>query len=103
MIRILESKDVGRLLARRKARLQRAEETVRPILEDVRRRGDKALLEYARKLDKLEGNSVRISAGDLHRACLALPEGFRQAVARATTNIRAFAEMQLSAERWQEP
>ncbi len=45
MIRILESKDMGRLLARRAARLTEAEEIVRPILETVRKRGDKGLLE----------------------------------------------------------
>ncbi|MGA9627091.1 MAG: histidinol dehydrogenase, partial [Bryobacteraceae bacterium] len=54
MIRILESKDIGGLLARRGARLTQAEAVVRPILEAVRKRGDKALLEYARQFDGLE-------------------------------------------------
>jgi histidinol dehydrogenase len=35
---------------------------VRPILEAVRKRGDKGLLEYARKFDKLERKSVRVPA-----------------------------------------
>ena len=49
MIRILESKDIGGLLARRGARMSEAEAVVRPILEAVRTRGDRALLEYARQ------------------------------------------------------
>src|SRR6185437_2067060 len=52
MIRILTSKDVNRVLARRSARLADAEAVVRPILDAVRRYGDKALLEYARKFEK---------------------------------------------------
>ena len=48
MIRILETKQVGRLLARKAARFTEAEAVVRPILEAVRRRGDRALMEYAR-------------------------------------------------------
>ena len=52
-MRILESKQVGRLLARKAARLTEAEAVVRPILDAVRTRGDRALLEYARQFDKL--------------------------------------------------
>ncbi len=51
MIRILKSEDSGALLRRRAARMEAAEAVVRPILEAVRRRGDKALLEYARQFD----------------------------------------------------
>ena len=42
VIRILESKQVGRLLARKAARLTEAEAVVRPILDAVRHRGDRA-------------------------------------------------------------
>ena len=51
MIRILESKQIGRLFARRAVRLGEAEAVVRPILDDVRKRGDRALIEYARRFD----------------------------------------------------
>ena len=62
MIRILESKQVGRLLARKAARLTEAEAVVRPILEAVRQRGDRALLEYARQFDGLDAQE-RARAG----------------------------------------
>ena len=68
MIRILESKQVGRLLARKAARLSEAEAVVRPILEAVRQRGDTALLEYARKFDGLERKSVRVPENELRAA-----------------------------------
>ena len=91
-----------RLLARRKARLAEAEEVVRPILEGVHARGDKALLEYARQFDALDRKTVVVPEEDLHRAAAGLSADFRAAVATAAANIRAFAEMQLPVEMLRE-
>ena len=102
MIRILESKQVGRLLARKAARLTEAEAVVRPILEAVRRRGDSALMEYARQFDKLERKSVRVPEKELRAAEAALAPEFRSAVETAAANIRRFAEQQMPRE-WMKP
>src|SRR5580698_10355083 len=98
MIRILESKAMGRLLTRRAARFNEAEEVVRPILETVRTRGDKGLLELARKFDNLERKSVRVPVEELAEAASRLTPGFRSAVEIAAHNVRRFAERQLPAE-----
>lgn len=98
MIRILASTQLGRLLARRKARFEEAEAVVRPILEDVRKRGDKALLEYARKFDKLERKTVRVPEAELKSASERLSREFSGAISVSTANIRTFAGMQLPAE-----
>ena len=86
------------LLARRRARMARAEATVRPILEAVRRRGDRALLQYARRFDGFTGQSVRVPEAVLRNAERALAPGFRAAVETAAANIRAFAECQMPKE-----
>jgi histidinol dehydrogenase len=99
MIRTIESKNAGKLLKRRAARMAEAEETVRPILEAVRKRGDRALMTYARRLDGLDGESVRVPARELKRAAQKLPRELREAVETASANIRAFAEMQLPQDR----
>ncbi len=94
MIRILDYKDAGPLLTRKTQRLDEAERVVAPILADVRKRGDRALLEYARKLDGFEGSSVRVPvAGSLS------PE-FEEAVRVAAANIREYACLQLPQERF---
>ncbi len=98
MIRIIQSKDVGALLTRKAARLTEAEETVRPILESVRRRGDKALLEYARQFDGFTRPSVRVAAADLRAAAKRLEPAFRDAVETASANIRAYAQRQMPRE-----
>ena len=95
MIRILESKQVNRLLVRKAARFSAAEAVVRPILEAVRRRGDKALLEYARKFDSLDRASVRVPERELREAQLALSPAFRRAVNLSARNIRAYARRQM--------
>jgi histidinol dehydrogenase len=98
VIRIIQSKDVGALLKRKAARLSEAEETVRPILENVRRRGDKALLEYARRFDGFTRPGVRVAAADLRAASKRLEPAFREAVETASANIRAYAQRQMPRE-----
>jgi histidinol dehydrogenase len=95
MIRIIPSTESGRLLERKAARFAEAESVVRPILDGVRRRGDKALLEYARKFDRLDRRSVAVDRGELDTAARALPRAFRSAIATAARNIRAFARLQM--------
>lgn len=95
MLRILESKEAGKLLARKAARFDEAEQVVRPILEAVRKRGDRALLEYARRFDGLERKSVVVPVEELKQAEQAVSPEFKKAVRTAARNIRAFAKLQL--------
>ena len=95
MIRIIPSSEAGRLLKRRALRLAQAEQRVRPILEAVRRRGDRALLKYARSLDGLDSRSVRVPEEELERAARQLTAAFRKAVRTAAGNIRDYARRQL--------
>ena len=98
MIRIIESKNVARLLSRKAARLTEAEQIVRPILEAVRKRGDKALLEYARKFDSFTRKTVRIPESALIAAADGLSPEFRGAVETAATNVRTYAKRQMPHE-----
>jgi histidinol dehydrogenase len=75
-----------------------AEEVVRPILEAVRKSGDKALLKYARQFDGLDRKSVRLTAEELSKAADRLTPKFRAAVRVAEKNVRRFAEKQLPRE-----
>jgi len=95
VIRIIKSEDAGALLRRRAARLDQAEAVVRPILEGVRRRGDRALVEYARKFDGFARRSLRVSEGELAAARRRLDPEFRRAVRTAAANVRDFAKRQM--------
>lgn len=95
MIRILESNQASTLLERRKTRLEEAEKTVKPILEAVRKKGDKALVQYAKKLDGLTRSSVAVPADELRSAEHQLSPDFRNAVKTAANNIRSYAKLQV--------
>ncbi len=95
MIRIVEHTQVGRILARKAARFTEAEQVVRPILDAVRNRGVKAVIEYARQFDGFDRASLRVSGAELKTAEKALSKDFRAAVKTASANIRAYAKLQL--------
>jgi histidinol dehydrogenase len=99
MIRILESREAGRLLKRRAAKMTEAEAVVRPILDAIHKRGDAALLEYARKFDGLKRKSVAVSAAELDGAVKRLPGDFCDAVLEASKNIAVYAKLQLPEAR----
>jgi len=95
MIRIIPSSEIGKLLTRRAARLDDAEVVVRPILDAVRKRGDKALLEYSGKFDGLTAKTVAVPQASLDAAYKRLPAELRKAFQTAARNIRAYAKLQL--------
>jgi histidinol dehydrogenase len=97
MLRILDIDDAQELFTRKAVRLAEAERVVAPILDDVRRRGDAALIEYARKFDGLELKQVRVTEEEF---AAPLAPAFLRAVETASKNIRAFTEMQLPRETW---
>jgi histidinol dehydrogenase len=89
MIRILDFKDADQLIKRKAVRLEEAERIVAPILEDVRKRGDAAVLEYARKFDGFMGDTVRMAVSG------SLTKEMQNAVETAAANIRDHARTQL--------
>ncbi|MCS6951654.1 MAG: histidinol dehydrogenase [Bryobacterales bacterium] len=96
----MTSKEAEGLLARRGARLAEAERVVAPILEDVRRRGDAALIEYARRLDGLGDRPLAVSRREMVQACEEVGAAFFSALDSAYRNIRRFAERQVPQEFW---
>lgn len=71
------------------------EHTVREIIEDVRKRGDAALLELGRKFDSPELNSIRVEPCDFDAAYDAVPPDLLAAIRTAKSNIEEFHRKQL--------
>jgi histidinol dehydrogenase len=72
------------------------ERRVRAIVEDVRRRGDPALLGYTRRFDRvvLTARTMEVSAATMARAAEALPRVVRRDLELAARRIRAFHRRQ---------
>jgi histidinol dehydrogenase len=100
MLRILPLADAQSLITRKNVRLSEAEQMVAPILEAVRRRGDEAALEYARKFDELEGANFTVPESEWHAAEARVSPEFMAALETAAKNIREYAQLQLPRESW---
>ncbi len=73
----------------------KVEPVVRRILEDVRKRGDAAVMRYAAKFDGLDEDAVlQVSAGAMQAAWEGTAPKLQAAMRVAQANIRAFAEAQ---------
>jgi histidinol dehydrogenase len=102
MLRILSLHEAQSFITRKTVRLAEAEQVVAPILEAVRKRGDEAVLEYARKFDGLGGSSLTVPAAEWHAAEASVSSEFRAALETAAVNIREYARLQLPRETWTE-
>jgi len=100
MLRILPLADAQQFITRKTIRLAEAEQIVAPILEAVRKRGDEAVLEYARKFDGLQGASLSVPEAEFVAAEAKVAPEFRAALDAAAKNIREYASMQLPKESW---
>ncbi len=100
MLRILSLDQAQTFITRKAVRLAEAEQTVAPILDAVRKRGDEAVLEYARKFDGLTGSELTIRTAEWREAESKIKPQFVAAVEMAAKNIREYAELQLPQETW---
>jgi len=100
MLRILALDQAQAFITRKAARLAEAEQTVAPILDAVRKRGDEAVIEYAHKLDGLTGSGLTIQPAEWRAAESSVPPEFIAALETAAKNIREYAELQLPEETW---
>jgi histidinol dehydrogenase len=97
VIRIIQSSDeqaVAALLDRAPGRDPDLERRVARIVSDVRRRGDAALLSYAKKYDGLTGD-VEVSRAQIERGAASVASNVRRAIAAAARNIRHVARKQV--------
>jgi len=100
-MRVLRLTDAvaARLVARRRRGDAAADAVARRIIADVRKRGDRALVAWTRRLDGADlAGGLRVPAAELARARREAPAAFLRSVARAARNIRRVAERQLPRE-----
>lgn len=93
---------LARLLAYDASQDEAIETTVRDILEDVRTRGDAAVLDYTRRFDHVAADSVaalEIPRAELQSALDGLPADQREALEAAADRVRRYHEHQI-AQTW---
>ena len=67
---------------------------VRDIIDDVRKRGDKAVAEYTAKFDgaDIKPGTIEVKRNEIEEARGLVDEGFLKAIRKAIENVRRFAE-----------
>ena len=107
MIHFYELSSMGadertRLLRRAETQIDELIERVRPILQNVRLRGDEALLEYTERFDRVQltADRLRVSRAEIEQAHQELDLSVREAIEQAIGNVRAFHERQMPHEQW---
>jgi histidinol dehydrogenase len=98
-MKIYDSAEIEQALARlnRKAETdERVVETVRKIISDVAREGDKALFDYTRRFDGFELNegNIRVTDAELDSAYEAVPKALIETMENCAAHIIAFHRMQ---------
>jgi len=104
-MRIISSKEfrqeaLNEVLNRGKADLSSIVSTVRTIIDDVKEEGDKALLKYTEKFDKvrLSASKLKVSENEIKEAYKKLEEKQIAALRKAADNISSFHKKQLRAK-----
>jgi histidinol dehydrogenase len=90
--------DLEQLLAFETAQDDQIDKVVADILRDVKTRGDEAVLEYTRRFDRVDANSMgglELSAAELRPALDSLPKAQRDALETAAQRVRTYHEKQL--------
>ena len=87
------------LLAFEGAQDSAVDAAVAGILEDVKQRGDAAVLDYTRRFDRVQAASVaelELTRDEMQRALATLPAASRSALEQAAARVRSYHEQQIT-------
>jgi histidinol dehydrogenase len=95
-----KDKMLSQVLDRGKSDVSSIESSVRKIVNDVREQGDKSLLEYTEKFDKvrLTASQLRVDKKEIKEAYKKLEKSQITALRKAADNIASFHKKQLRAK-----
>ena len=85
----------ARIIKRAQADIESVSEAVRPIIENVQKRGDEALRECAKKFEKANVRDIRVCTQEFDVAEQLLDERIKGAITRCVRNVRRFHEEQM--------
>jgi len=94
----LSKQDIQKLVQRNVDPADEIRNVVEDIINNVRAQGDRALLDYAAKFDKVELKSLSIGKDELAQLASELQPEQKKALDAAYNNIRKFHESQLHTE-----
>ncbi len=96
MIKIIKYSEISdKEIIVRKPAIDNVEKVVSDIIENVKKSGDKALLEYCKKFDKANLNSLEVTDKEIEEALCSVEEKFFEVLKKASENIKDFHRRQI--------
>ncbi len=98
----LTAADKAKIMRRSELDIESFQETVRPVIRDVREQGDQALIDYCAKFDKvtLPITALQVTEEEFAQADRNLDPAIKAVIERAAINIRKFHQAQMPEEMW---
>lgn len=92
----IDRAEIERLISRKSLRDEPALGIVRQIVDEVRRRGDEAVIQYTKEFDGVELSpaDLEVSEDEIEVAYQGIPEEFVAALSLARDNIKSFSQGQ---------
>jgi len=102
LLKELTPLELERILERSKLDVEAVKPQVIKIIENVRKRGDSALIEYTAQFDKvaLKVRQLQVSREEIRSAYKSTPRNVIEALKKAAKNIEGFHRKQLPPELW---
>jgi histidinol dehydrogenase len=88
----LNNQQLNEILPRAKTDVTAAVAQIRPLLEDVKARGESAIVEVAEKFDGVDPRPLRVSTSELEAALLSLDPQLRKSIEISIDRVRAVSE-----------
>ena len=95
MIKIVGLDEYLQSESRKENKLPDVSEKVKEILENVKARGDKAVIEYEQKFDRVMLTDLEVSPEEKEEALGSISDDYLQILTRAANNIREFHSRQV--------
>ncbi|MFT7553657.1 MAG: histidinol dehydrogenase, partial [Rhodothermales bacterium] len=87
------------LVTRPTTALEDAVEAIRPLVEEVARRGDEAVRNLTQRFDGVELDALQVSDQDIAAAASLVSDELKEAIRTAITNLETFHKPQLEPTR----
>lgn len=98
----LTEAEISKILRRSELDIESFQDTVRPIIQNVREKGDQALIEYSQKFDKvvMPASSLKVTEEEFAEADKNLDPEIKAVIEKSALNIKKFHHAQMPDEMW---
>lgn len=98
----MSGEQIAKLMRRSEIDIEQYQEAIKPVIEDVAKKGDAALVEYCEKFDKVSMpvSALKVSEAEFAHAERSLDPEIKEVIRTSYKNIKKFHEAQMPDDMW---